>query len=511
MFLVLGAVTVVGPDGQVVALSDRQRSLLASLLARAGAVVSVDSLVDLVWPEDPPQDPVAALHNQVSRLRRALPFAAIETVAPGYRLAVGPDDVDSHRFDRLVRADTAGSLSEALSLWHGAAYAEFAESPVARFEAIRLEEARRQATERWHELRLDQGSADLAALEAFATEHPLRERAHLTRMRALYASGRQADALAAYQRYAGRLADELGLEPSAAMQELQLRILRHTVAPPTPLRTMQVIHVSVGDRRIAVATVGSGQPLIALPGWVSNLDVIAAGRDPRSSIFQRLTGTRALVMYDRYGTGRSPGPVDDFGLDASVAELAAVATCAGAPVDLLAMSQAGPVAVALAATRPELVRRLVFFGTYASAAEVFTRPDLSATLIALVRSHWGLGSKLLADLYRPDLTDAAADHMAAVLRDSADRDVAAGYLAAIYTADATALLPAVSAPALVLHYRGDRVIPHRGGLHLAQGLPDARLVTLQGRYHLPDIRDLDHIVGTISAFLSGPDPAAAGR
>ena len=212
----------------------------------------------------------------------------------------------------------------------------------------------------------------------------------------------------------------------------------------------------------------------------------------------------ALVMYDRYGTGRSPGPVDDFGLDASVAELAAVATHAGAPVDLLAMSQAGPVAVALAATRPDLVRRLVFFGTYASAAEVFIRPDLSATLIALVRSHWGLGSKLLADLYRPDLTDAAADHLAAVLRDSADRDVAAGYLAAIYAADVTALLPAVSAPALVLHYRGDRVIPRRGGLQLAEGLPDARLVTLEGRYHLPDVRDLNHIAGTITAFLSGP-------
>jgi pimeloyl-ACP methyl ester carboxylesterase len=128
-----------------------------------------------------------------------------------------------------------------------------------------------------------------------------------------------------------------------------------------------------------------------------------------------------------------------------------------------------------------------------------------------VRSHWGLGSKLLADLYRPDLSDAAADHMAAVLRDSADRNVAAGYLAAIYAADATTLLPAVSAPALALHHRGDRVIPYRGGLHLAQGLPDARLVTLQGRYHLPDVRDLDHIVGTITAFLSGPDPAAAAR
>ena len=114
------------------------------VLARAGAVVSVDNLVDLVWPEDPPQDLVAALHNQVSRLRRAIRFTRIETVAPGCRLAVDPDDVDSQRFDRLVRAGTARSLSQALSLWHGAAYAEFAESPVARFEAIRLQEARRQ-------------------------------------------------------------------------------------------------------------------------------------------------------------------------------------------------------------------------------------------------------------------------------------------------------------------------------------------------------------------------------
>lgn len=502
MFSVLGAVTVSGPDGQVIALSDRQRSLLASLLARAGTVVSIGTLVDLVWPEDVPEDPVAALHNQVSRLRRAVPSARIETIAPGYRLTVEPDDMDSQRFDRLVRADTPGALSEALNLWRGAAYAEFAESPVARFEAIRLEEARRQATERWHELRMDEGSPDLAALEAFAAEHPLRERAHLVHMRALYASGRQADALAAYRRYADRLADELGLEPSAAMQELRLRILRHDVAAPTPLRAMRVSHVAVAGHRIAVATVGSGQPLIALPGWVSNIDVIAAGRDPRSSMFQRLVQARTLVMYDRYGTGLSPGPVDDFGLDASVAELAAVVTHAGAPADLLVMSQAGPVAIALAAARPDLVRRLVLFGTYADATAVFTRPELSVALIALVRTHWGLGSKLLADLYRPDPTDAAAEHMAAVLRDCADREVAAGYLAAIYDADVSGLLPAVTAPALVLHYRGDRVIPYTGGLQLAEGLPNARLVTLEGRFHLPDTRDLGEIVGRITAFLS---------
>jgi len=502
MFSVLGAVTVADPHGRVVALSNRQRSLIASLLARAVSVVSVDALVDLVWSEDPPDDPVAALHNQISRLRRVMPFARIETVSPGYRLVVGPDDVDSRRFDRLMRADTTASLTEALNLWRGAAYGEFAETPVARFEAIRLEEARRQASERWHELRLDEGSPDLPALEGFVAEHPLRERAHLVHMRALYAYGRQTDALAVYQHYADRLADELGLEPSAEMQDLRLRILRHDAVALTPLRSMRLSHVVAAGRRIAVATVGSGQSLVALPSWVSSIDVIAAGRDPRSSVLQRLVGTRALVLYDRYGTGRSPGQVDDFGLQASVAELAEVASHTGGSVDLFAMSQAGPVAVALAAQRPDLVRRLIFFGTYAGANNVFTRPDLNASLLALVRSHWGLGSKLLADLYRPGATDAAADHLAAVLRDSADPEVAAGYLAAIYDMDVTALLPAVAAPALVLHYRGDRVIPYRGGLQLAESLRDARLVTLEGRYHLPDARDLDQIVGAVTAFLS---------
>ena len=86
MIRVLGPVTVVGPDERTVPLSDRQRSLVASLVARAGTVVPVDTLVELVWPDAPPDDPVAALHNQMSRLRRAVPFARVETVAPVYRL-----------------------------------------------------------------------------------------------------------------------------------------------------------------------------------------------------------------------------------------------------------------------------------------------------------------------------------------------------------------------------------------------------------------------------------------
>ncbi len=501
MFRVLGPVAVSDPSGREVALSDRQRALLASLIARAGTVVSVDALVGLVWPGSPPEEPLNALHSQVSRLRRLLPFADIETAPPGYRLRVAAGDVDSGKFADLVATDRIETLTEALALWQGPAYAEFAESPVARFEAIRLEEARREATERWHELSLEDGSVDLPALAAYLAEHPLRERPLSVYMRALHGAGRVAEALMAYQRFADRLADELGLEPSASLQELWLQILRDQVPPPTPLRSARVEHVQAGDRRIALAAVGSGPPLVALPGWVSSIDVVTAGRDPRSSVLQRLVRVSELVIYDRYGTGLSQGPVDDFSLDASVAELRAVVERVGAPVDLLAMSQAGPVAVALAARWPELVRRLVFFGTYAGAGNVFTRPDLNASLVAMVRTHWGLGSKLFADLFRPGATDAAAEHLAAVLRDSASPEVAAGYLEAIYDTDATHLLARVSAPALVLHYRGDRVVPYAGGCQLASGLPHANLLTLEGRFHLPDARDLDRVVDSITAFL----------
>jgi pimeloyl-ACP methyl ester carboxylesterase len=119
----------------------------------------------------------------------------------------------------------------------------------------------------------------------------------------------------------------------------------------------------------------------------------------------------------------------------------------------------------------------------------------------MVRSHWGLGSTLFADLYRPHATEGAAAHLAAVLRDSADQEVAARYLEAIYDIDVTGLLPSVAAPALVIHYRGDRVVPFTGGVQLAERLPDARFLPLDGRFHLPDARDLDPIVAAITTFL----------
>ncbi|MBG0560115.1 alpha/beta fold hydrolase [Actinoplanes aureus] len=512
-FRVLGAVRAYAEEGSPVALGDRRRALLAALLARAGRVVPADRLVDLLWPEDPPADPAGSLHSQMSRLRRALPGVRIDTAPPGYVLRVEPDEIDAGRFDRLVAAardtdDACDLLSEALGLWQGPAYAGFADTEIARLEAIRLEEARLHAAEAWHRSLLAAGRPEqaLPELEAFVVAHPLREQARDTLMRTLYALGRHADALECYRQYATRLADELGLEPSAAIQQTRLRILRQNLpgspAPVAPLSALQARYLSVpGGRTVAAASLGDGPPLIAVPGWVSSIDVIASGRDPRSSLLQRLVGHTAVTVYDRYGTGLSRGPVDDFGLDAAVDELAAVAEHAGAPVHLLAMSEAGPQAVALAATRPELVSRLIFFGTYASGPATFLRADLNNALVTMVRTHWGLGSKLFAGLFRPDATDDAARHLAEVLRDSADRDVAASYLATAYDVDVSHLLPEVRQPALVLHYRGDRVIPFAGARQLATGLPDARLTALDGPYHLPDVADLDRVVTMIDEFL----------
>jgi DNA-binding SARP family transcriptional activator/pimeloyl-ACP methyl ester carboxylesterase len=532
-YRVLGPVDTVDADGRPLPLGgERQRALLAALLARPGEVVSSDRLADLLWGDHQPDNPAAALHSQVARLRQALRAGltlreaslrdgrGLLTRPPGYLLAVEPGEVDAGRFERLVAdadaappAAAARRLGEALALWRGPAYAGLADREVAQLEAIRLEEARLVAQERHGAALLDSGRAADAVpvMEAFVAEHPLREQARATLMRALYALGRQAEALAAYQDYRARLAGDLGLEPSPALQRLQARILRQELpqgaesadaAAPSGLAGLRVRYLPVaGGTPIAWATAGEGPRLLVMPGWVSSLEVLASGRDPRSSLMERLARRVEVVLYDRRGTGLSGGEAD-FGLAASVEELRAVVEAAGAPASLLAMSGAGPIALALAAERPDLVDRLVLHGTYADGPAVFTNPALGKALVAMVRSHWGMGSTLIADLYRPGSSGEAARHLARVLRDSADREVAAGYLEAIYQANVAALLPRVRAPALVLHYRGDHVIPFAGGVQLAAGLPDATFLPLDGAFHMPDAPDLGRVVDAIAGFVA---------
>ena len=238
---VLGALEV-RRHGEVVPIgSTRQRTLLARLLVDAGGVVPVDALVDALWGDEPPADPRNAIQTYVARLRDTLgPEAPLRTRSPGYLLDVGPSEVDAQRFEALLaetpRVDhepgtARARLDEALGLWRGPAYAEFADG-LARAEALRLEERRLVALEQRAACRLALGeAADVAGeLETLIAEHPWRERFVELHMRALAALGRDHDALAAFRTYRERLAEETGLEPSPPLTDLQGAILRDELA-----------------------------------------------------------------------------------------------------------------------------------------------------------------------------------------------------------------------------------------------------------------------------------------
>jgi DNA-binding SARP family transcriptional activator/pimeloyl-ACP methyl ester carboxylesterase len=518
---VLGDLSLPSLDGAPVPLAgNTQSALLAALAARAGEVVSVDRLVDLLWAGSPPENPTASLYSAVFKLRASLARAGgrdvLFTRDRGYLLDLRPGDLDADTFTELVArsgkeppTEAAQTLSEALTLWRGAAYAGFADTEIARSEAVRLEELRRSAVERRAVALLDGGRPGEAVtlLRPFVVEQPLREAARATLMQALHATGRTSEALEEYQEYRRTLAHELGLEPSPLLQRVQ-RDLLGPPAPPLPrsrrpaaqrgLPGMHVRYLSAsGGNVVAYGTVGRGPHIVVLLGWISSLDVIASGRDPRSSLLERLAGDLSLTLYDRAGTGLSPGPVADYGLRASVDELSEVVRAVGPPVSLLAMSSSGPVALSLAHEHPDLVESLVLFGTFANGPATFWDERMRAMVVEITRSHWGVGSKMLADLYRPGRSDEAAWHLARVFRDSSSAEVAAAYLESMYGQDVTALLPSVTAPTLVLHYRADRLIGFRGGRDLAASLPHATLVPLDGPFHLPDAGDLDLIERSI--------------
>ena len=233
-FRILGTLEVVA-EGLPLAVGGRkQRQLLSVLLLHANEVVSSERLIEALWPEARPAAAIAALRNHVSGLRKTLGPERLLTRTPGYLVVVRTGELDLDGFERLARE---GRFSEALSLFRGPPLGDVADQPFARGESIRIEELRLTALER----RLD---ADLAAgchaalvgeLEALVVAHPLRERLRELLMLALYRSGRQAEALGAYQVAREELVEELGIEPGEELRRLQRAILAQdaslTLAP----------------------------------------------------------------------------------------------------------------------------------------------------------------------------------------------------------------------------------------------------------------------------------------
>ncbi len=239
-FRLLGPVEAVR-DGRSLPLGgSKPRALLALLALSANDVVSRDRLLEALWPERPPGSADHSLDVHVSRLRKALePDKPLVTRGGGYVLEVDPERIDVRRFERLLAAgreanavgkpeDALVAVEAALGLWRGDALGDLAYEGFARDDVPRLEELRLVATEERIDAELALGHQDrlVPELEALISKHPLRERPRGQLMLALYRAGRQAEALRVYSDARMRLVDELGIEPSQALRELEQAILR---------------------------------------------------------------------------------------------------------------------------------------------------------------------------------------------------------------------------------------------------------------------------------------------
>lgn len=251
-FRLLGATEVTDGGRPVDLPSGRARALLTILALRCGHPVPAERLIDELWSGSPPPTATTVVHGLVSKLRRALSAhredapPVLETVGSGYRLAADPECVDAIRFEQLVAAargedpaTKAATLTRALALWRGPALADFGYEPFAQRTITALEESRVQAHEDLLDAELSLGRAEdvVPRLRALVEANPFRERLHGLLMTALYRSGRQADALAAYSTARRLLHEELGIEPGPALQALEAAVLRQDEALAAPPQT----------------------------------------------------------------------------------------------------------------------------------------------------------------------------------------------------------------------------------------------------------------------------------
>ncbi|MFZ0043622.1 MAG: alpha/beta fold hydrolase [Solirubrobacteraceae bacterium] len=254
--------------------------------------------------------------------------------------------------------------------------------------------------------------------------------------------------------------------------------------------------------RVAFAVVGSG-PAIVLPAWwVSHL-AEDWHFDPLRGFVEGLAAGRMVVRYDRVGTGMSDRerPGKTFTTEFESATLCAVLDELGLErVTLMGVSCGGCTAASFAARWPERVDRLVLYGSYADG-HALGPPEARKGMVDLVRSHWGLGSRLLADMFGPSWSPGERAAFTASQRLCADAHVAASLLELIYETDVREDLPRVRAPALVMHRERDRAMRLRGAREVAALLPHAELVTLPGDAHLPWHGDGDAVLRAVAPFL----------
>ncbi|MDP1794294.1 MAG: BTAD domain-containing putative transcriptional regulator [Acidimicrobiales bacterium] len=340
------------------------RTLLTMLVLHAGETVSASRLADALWDDDPPRNPANALQIQISYLRKQLTaegsLQPIITRPGGYSLNIEREQIDAYRFEQVVRATSRstrtsrdeilialGELDDALTLWRGDALADVTGEPFAMGEAARLQDLRLVALELRHELMLTLGRHHelVGELTAMVGEHPLRERLHEQLLVALYRSGRQSDALRAYDHTRTHLLEELGIDPGPRLQELQRQILAQdpslswTPSPDDMPATVSVKSESSGPDRTA------SRPTATIPIAVTAL----VGRDIELARIRKLLDrSRIVTLTGPAGTGKSRLALEVASARALEADVWFVDLAAVADPDVVAATVAAALAVPVA-------------------------------------------------------------------------------------------------------------------------------------------------------------------
>lgn len=253
--------------------------------------------------------------------------------------------------------------------------------------------------------------------------------------------------------------------------------------------------------RVAYAMHGNGPCIVCPAWWVSHLE--KDWQDPEfGDFFTRLGDGFTVVRYDRPGVGLSDRDVPPRTLEAETRLLADLIDHLQVErVALFCVSCGGPPGIRLAAAQPERVERIVFANSFVKGTDLGP-PEVRGALLGLVRAHWGMGSKALADVFFPDADGATASAFSRAQRNRSSLARAADLLELTFAMDATDVIGRVRCPALVIHRRGDRACPFDAGRHVAADLPGAEFVPCEGRMHLPWIAGSE-IAAIANRFLKG--------
>jgi DNA-binding SARP family transcriptional activator len=343
-FRILGSLEVWEGERQLELGGPKRRAVLAVLVLHANEVVGVDRLVDQLWGDKAPRNAAAALHTHVSRLRKELGPDVVARRAWGYVLRTEPNTIDLERFERLVAdadnlpaRERADKLREALALWRGAPLEDLAFEPAVAKDVARLEELHLTVLENRIDADLEAGNQTglVGELETLIAEQPLRERLRGQLILALYRSGRQAEALEIYRETRRVLAEELGLEPSPKLRELERAILQHDptlrssppVAPATGVRPGRRRRIFVGATALALM-IGGGAASYVLTR--SSTHIAQRPLTPEKSVTHHDT-TRHVHMRAAARPNKPAAPITTTTIDTRKTKPAAFQRAASRP------------------------------------------------------------------------------------------------------------------------------------------------------------------------------------